>query len=538
MSVASGARPLATLAGTLPVSESVYRDDSVIPYVLRRHAQQNPQRPCVRFEDGSGWTWAEALRECGQAAAALQAAGVRRGHRVAVLLRNGPEFLRAWWGITQSGAVLVPLHTAARGDQLARMCRDAAVTIVVSAPEFKSALRDASLDSTAIWDLSSFGVAPFPDPPIEPWDVHTINFTSGTTGPAKGAEARWTQTYLAGKDVFGAAAGLTAADRWLVDLPLHHVAAQQITVTALSVGASIALRERFTGSSYWQVARESGATHALLAGSMAALLAQTAPGADDRRHGVRVIVSSPMVADAPAFIRRFGLLDMIAGFGGTETGTPLLGTVSRGLPPGAAGRPRGRMQARIVDSHDIEVPDGQTGELIVRSSTPWEISTSYVGHPEATARAWRNGWFHTGDVFRRDANGWYYFVDRMHDAIRRRGENISSFEVERHVLEHPGVSDAACIGVPTGLGDHDVKIFVVGAGGRSIPPEELIDFLVTRLPYFMVPRYIEQIDELPRTATQKVRKAVLRDMSPSPSCWDREAAGLRVTRNGIERGGG
>lgn len=535
MGEASGARALASRAGARARSDSVDRDDAVLPYVLRRHARRDARGICVRFEDGSGWSWADALRECGQAAAALQAAGVRRGDRVAVLLPNGPGFLRAWWGIAQCGAVLVPLHTAARGEQLAQMCDDADVTAVVSASVFRSALRDAGLDSAAIWDLSSVRVAPFPDPPVEAWDQHTVNFTSGTTGPAKGAETRWIQTYLAGKDVFGTAAGLTAGDRWLVDLPLHHVAAQQITVTALSAGASIALRERFTGSCYWRAARESGATHTLLAGSMAALLARAIPDADDRRHGVRVIVSSPMVADPRAFIHQFGLIDMIAAFGGTETGNPLLGAVSDGLPPGAAGRPRGQVQARIVDRHDIEVPDGQVGELVLRSGTPWEISTRYVGHPEATAQAWRNGWFHTGDIFRRDAGGWYYFVDRMHDAIRRRGENISSFEVERRVLEHPDVSDVACIGVPAELGDHDVKIFVVPVGGRPVPHEELIEFLAARLPYFMVPRFIEQIRELPRTATQKVRKGVLRDMPQSPACWDLETAGLRVTRNGIVR---
>jgi crotonobetaine/carnitine-CoA ligase len=523
------------------MSRAVNRDDAVIPNILRRHGRQDPQQLCVQFEDGSGWSWNDSLRESGLAASALQAAGVGSGHRVAVLLPNGPEFLRAWWGISQSGAVMVPLHTAARAEQLAQMCRDAAATVVVTAPEFEPVLRDAGLGPAALWNLRDpQAVAPFPKPTVEAWDLHTVNFTSGTTGPAKGVEARWVQTYLAGKDVFGTAADLTCEDRWLVDLPLHHVAAQQITVTALSAGASIALRERFSGSRYWQVARESGVTHTLLAGSMAALLTRAAPGADDQQHGVRVIVSSPMVADPAAFIRRFGLLDMVTAFGGTETGTPLLGTVSAGLPSGAAGRPRGRMQVRIVDDHDIEVPSGRTGELIVRSGTPWEVSTAYAGRPEATARAWRNGWFHTGDVFRRDADGWCYFVDRMHDAIRRRGENISSFEVERRVLEHPSVSDVACVGVPTELGDHDVKVFIVALAPerRPFPYEDLIEFLLARLPYFMVPRYIELVDELPRTATQKVRKSALRDRPPSPACWDREEAGLLVTRNGVVRATG
>lgn len=473
------------------------------------------------------------MRECLRAAAALEDHGVRRGDRVAVLLPNGPDFLRAWWGIALTGAVLVPLHTAARGEQLTQMCRDAGVTTIVSTTAYEAVLHNATLGARTIWRLASIREAAFPKPPIEPWDLHTVNFTSGTTGPAKGAEARWAQAYLAGRDVFGTVAGLTADDRWLVDLPLHHVAAQQITLTALSVGASIAVRSRFTGSRYWQVAREVGATHSLLAGSMATLLAVARPAPDDRAHGLRVMVSSPMVDDPAGFIERFGLHDMVTAFGGTETGTPLVGAVSQALPQGSAGRPRGAMEVRIVDANDIELPDNDAGELIVRSGTPWEISTDYAGRPDATARAWRNGWFHTGDLFRRDGDGWYHFVERMNDAIRRRGENVSGTEVERQALEHPSVTDSACVGVPAKHGDQDVKLFVVPKADASLDPAELFEFLAGRLPYFMVPRYIEQVEEIPRTATQKIRKIALRELPAGVTCWDSEAAGIRVTRTGL-----
>jgi crotonobetaine/carnitine-CoA ligase len=188
-----------------------------------------------------------------------------------------------------------------------------------------------------------------------------------------------------------------------------------------------------------------------------------------------------------------------------------------------------RYEAKIVDEHDLEVPTGTVGELVVRSADPWVLTRGYHGMPDVTAAAWRNGWFHTGDGFMVDEDGWFYFVDRIKDAIRRRGENISSFEVEAHVNEHPAVQESAAVGVPSELGEDEIKVAVVVRAGETLDPAALVEFLAPRMPRFMIPRYVEIVDALPKTdATMRTRKVELRERRVSPSTWDRERAGVRL----------
>jgi len=198
--------------------------------------------------------------------------------------------------------------------------------------------------------------------------------------------------------------------------------------------------------------------------------------------------------------------------------------------PGTCGRRREGVELRIVDANDCAIPDGQVGELIVRSDTPWTLNSGYFKDPEATARAWRNGWFHTGDAFRRDADGNYFFVDRMKDAIRRRGENISSFEVEVEIVAHPRVRECAVVAVPNETAEDDVLAVVATVPGATLDPLDLLEFLRPRLAHFMLPRYVRVLDDLPRTPTQKVEKHVLRSAGVTPDTWDREKAGVRVGR--------
>jgi crotonobetaine/carnitine-CoA ligase len=235
----------------------------------------------------------------------------------------------------------------------------------------------------------------------------------------------------------------------------------------------------------------------------------------------------PVVADHREFEARFGLKIRTL-YSMTETG-PV--TASGWSPDDATscGRIQPGYQLRIVDEDDYEVPDGTVGELIVRADEPWVLSAGYLDMPEATAIAWRNGWFHTGDAMRRDAAGNFYFVDRIKDAIRRRGENISSFEVEAHVLAHPDVAECAAVAVPSEWGEDEVKIVVVATAG--ITPVALIEFLADRMPRFMIPRYVEFVEELPKTdATFRVRKVELRERGVNEATWDREAAGMKLSR--------
>lgn len=217
----------------------------------------------------------------------------------------------------------------------------------------------------------------------------------------------------------------------------------------------------------------------------------------------------------------------------TEVSVPLITELNPGVP-GTCGRPRPGVEVRVVDEHDREVPRGEVGELIVRTDLPWAMNSGYLGAPEATAAAWRNGWFHTGDAFRADGDGNHFFVDRLNDAIRRRGENISSSEVEAELLRHPSVREAAVVAVPSPYGEDDVLAAVAPVASAAIDPAELLDFVLPLLPHFMVPRYVRVLDELPKTPTSKIEKRRLRADGVAPGTWDREAAGVRVKRTSFD----
>jgi crotonobetaine/carnitine-CoA ligase len=256
-----------------------------------------------------------------------------------------------------------------------------------------------------------------------------------------------------------------------------------------------------------------------MVGVMASMLLAAPARPDDADNPLERVMLGPLMPEIEDFTTRFGL-QVTTGYGMTEIGAPL---ASGGYDIGdwrSCGRARSGYELRVVDDQDEEVPDGVVGELVVRSDEPWMLNSGYWRMPEATAAAWRNGWFHTGDGFRRDTDGRYYFVDRMKDAIRRRGENISSFEVERLVLEHPSVADVAAVPVPSPLGEDDVMVHVVAAPGSELTAESLHADLSRTMPTFMVPRYIELTDALPRTQTFRVRKVELRDRGVSASAFD------------------
>jgi crotonobetaine/carnitine-CoA ligase len=257
------------------------------------------------------------------------------------------------------------------------------------------------------------------------------------------------------------------------------------------------------------------------------------PGPRDRDHPLRMAVMVPLPDDALAFGERFGI-DVYTTFNMTEISCPIY---SQRNPPirGTCGVTRDGVQCRVVDENDCELPHGEVGELVVRTDVPWAMNAGYHKNAPATAKAWRNGWFHTGDAFRRDAAGNFFFVDRIKDAIRRRGENISSFEVESEIGAHPAVREAAVVAVPSEFSEDDVLAVVAPVPGERIDPVALIEFLRPRMAHFMIPRYIRVVDELPKTPTQKVQKNLLRDQGLTRDTWDREAAGIVLKRERLSR---
>ncbi len=511
--------------------------DAIVPrYVLERNAAQFPDALMASFEDGSRWTWAEGLAHARSAATALRSAGVRQDDAVVVFLPNGPDFLRAWLGTTFLGAVLVPLNTAFKGGLLEHALTITEPVLAVSAGDLAERLTGATPN---LRQLDAADLAGDPaeevslERPIEAWDTHHYMFTSGTTGPSKAARNSYAQFATLGAWATEEM-GLDADDCFLIDLPLFHGSALCMAAGSFRTGTPIAVRGMPAMNAYWETAKATGATVGFLLSSMVGFLLSKPEGPGDRDHRLRIMISAPLPADPDVFSKRFGVGQIITAYGSSEVPAAFGNIGEEPLVPGSCGKPRPGFLPRLVDDHDVEVPVGELGELTLRHENPWQITTEYLGMPEATAAAWRNGWFHTGDLMRRDADGVHYLVDRVKDALRRRGENISTFEVEREVAAHPAVQEAACVGYPSPAGDDDVKVFLVLRPDTTLDQADLVAHLVERLPHFMVPRYYEVIDAMPKTPTMKVQKFVLRERGNSGATWDLEAdGGKRVTRSGL-----
>ncbi|VTU24862.1 Long-chain-fatty-acid--CoA ligase [Variovorax sp. PBL-H6] len=524
----------------------------VLKPVLERWAREQPDAVFARFDDGTEWTWAQTLDIAQRTAAGLQSLGVGQGDNVLSWLPNGPDALRVWFGANLLGAVYVPLNTAYRGRMLEHAVRTAKAGVMVvhagladRLAELPSdCLRDVVVvrataavpEGAARWHTQERldgDAATLAAPPqdIQPWHTQSIVFTSGTTGPSKGVESSYLHLFSASFDPFPY---LASSDRYLVSLPLFHVGGTVAVYAMLLRGASVAIVDSFRLDTFWQTVAATRSTFCCLLGSMATLLAKAPPSHEDQGHGLRHALMIPLSEDAVAFKRRFGC-DIYTLFNMSEISVPLVSGVNP-TALGTCGRPRSGVEVRIVDENDCEVAPGDTGELLVRSDRPWALAHAYFGDPQATARAWRNGWFHTGDAFRVDPDGDYRFVDRMKDSIRRRGENISSFEVEAEVCTHPAVLEAAAVAVPSPHGEDDVLVAVVLRPGASLDPAQLLHHLIARMPHFMVPRYVRVVAALPRTPTQKVQKHALRAQGVTADCWDREAAGVRVRRTELKQG--
>ena len=514
-------------------------DTCVLRYALERHAAERGSDVYAVFEDGWRWTFAEALSLVRSTAAGLQRLGVGRGDPVLVMMPNGALGLRAMFGANYLGAVSVPVNPAYRGSILEHVVADSGATIAVVHPECLDRLLEVSSGAltrivvaasepgrTAPDGITLLGEAvllekggePAPlDAPIEPWDTQSIIFTSGTTGRSKGVLSSYLHCYTAmNPDTWTCT---RADDRHLLHMPIFHIGGAFIASMALCVGASIAVVERFRTDDFWPAVRRMKVTCVFLLGAMATFLLKQPPREDDRDHALRTVMIVPLGQAGPPFRERFGV-DVYTLFNMTEISTPLISGPNP-AKPNICGRPRAGVEVRLVDANDIPVEDGTPGELIIRTDTPWTMTHGYHGRPEATASAWRNGWFHTGDVFVRDADGDYQFVDRLKDAIRRRGENISSYEVEVEILAHPDVREAAVIAVPSEVTEDEVLAVLAPVEGRRLDPAAIIAFLEPRLPAFMIPRYIRTVDALPKTPTAKVEKHVLRAEGLTPDCWDR-----------------
>jgi crotonobetaine/carnitine-CoA ligase len=360
-------------------------------------------------------------------------------------------------------------------------------------------------------------------------DPMTILFTSGTTGPSKGVVMSHHYYYYAARTI-GRGMEDGPDDVLYTCLPLFHVNAQVCTaLAALLYDARVAMYEHFSASTFWDEIRRSRATVFLALGAMGNILAKAPPRADDAENNVRLALIVPPPEDLEGFERRFGLRVVYETFGMTE-GIVTPPEIARPRRPGCCGRPTEETEVRVVDDDDLALGPRQTGEIIIRPREPYTMMSGYYKMPEETLRAFRNLWFHTGDLGYLDEDGFLYFVGRKKEAIRRRGENISAYEVERIVNQHPSVLESAAVAAPSELGEDEVKVVIVLKDGERLDPVDLIRFCEERMAYFMVPRFVEFRDALPKTPTERVEKYKLKE-SHGPETWDREAAGYRLRRS-------
>ncbi len=514
-----------------------------LPAVLAAAVADDPERQFLHC-DGRDVTVGQLDDASLRVAGALGGWGIGHGDRVAVMMANVPEFVFAWFGIVRRGAIEVPVHAAYRGPLLAHILNESSARILFCDAEFverlaglelpslelvvvRGAVSEADAAAVAVPLLSleeALSCAPASDlRVVVPEDVSCLLYTSGTTGPSKGVVLQHSaNAQLARSNVDLMEYGRD--DVLYTVFPLFHVNAKFTSVTStLLCGARLILDDRFSASGFWDRMREHGVTSFNYMGSLLTIIAKQPPRPDDRDHPViRAYGGACSPALWPIFEERFGVR-LHEHYGMTETGITTRNTrTDRRM--GSIGRAAPVYDVRVADPDDNEVPVGEVGEIQVRPRVPDIMLREYWGRPDATIEGFRNLWFHTGDRARMDEDGFFYYVDRLKDSIRRRGENVSSFELEGVVDSFPGVVESAAYGVPSELGEDEVMIAVVADPSAPLDVEALLAHCERNVAHFAVPSYVRVMDELPKTASQRVQKYRLRADGITPDTVQRTPA--------------
>jgi crotonobetaine/carnitine-CoA ligase len=536
----------------LPRVEPVPLVQRTLPAMLRRQAEHFGDRPLLSVA-GRSWTHRDAMAAASRRAASLQRAGVARGDRVALMSGNRIEFLEVFLACGWLGAVAVPINTAAMGPQVQYVLANSGARLLVIEAALLDRLHTADLTATGlqtIWVLDAAAdgrpepdavvrVEPYPAgdtatvdaAPVGPGDALAILYTSGTTGPAKGVTCPHAQYHGWGTNTADVL-GVVASDVLCTTLPLFHINALNTYAQAALTGARVVFEPRFSASGFWPAMHRTQASVVYLLGAMVPILLAQPVTDGERGHRVRIGLGPGVPAAAGRAFRERSGVPLLEGYGSTETNF----VIATRLPDGASepaqgggtmGWLRPGFDARVADEHDADLPPGVAGELLLRADAPYAFATGYFNMPQQTLDAWRNLWFHTGDRVVREADGSFRFVDRLKDAIRRRGENISSFEVEQVLLSHPGVAAAAVYPVRSELAEDEVMASLIARPDRVLDPAEVARFCEARLPYFAVPRYVDIVAELPRTENGKVQKFRLRETGVTATTWDRGGTSTR-----------
>ncbi|MGC2780336.1 MAG: ATP-dependent acyl-CoA ligase [Bradyrhizobium sp.] len=519
--------------------------DRILSTILTRQAERYAER-ILLVAGEARWTFAQTAEIAAASARALVDAGIKPGDRVALMCSNRAEFLQVYLGCAWLGAIAVPINTALRGFQLSHIFRNSRPALLVVEAQFVGAIDSVAAGvelPPLTWIIGAvagtidarLGASPLPAlaaaapaGAVRPGDTVAILYTSGTTGPAKGVCCPQAQLFWWG--IYSARAlGIREGDVLFTTLPLFHTNALNAFYQALLNGCTYVLEPKFSASGFWAAARRHNATVGYLLGAMASMLLAQPKSADDSTHRLRVALGGgvPPQVHAP-FLDRFGV-PLVDGYGSTETNFVFAGAMPSDRP-GTMGYLADGIEARVADENDSALPDGQAGELMLRASEPFAFASGYFGMPEKTVEAWRNLWFHSGDRVVRDPDGHYRFIDRMKDSIRRRGENVSSWEVEQVIQSHPAVAGCAIYPLPSELGEDEVAAAILLEPGQSLQPVDILRHCEGQIAYFAIPRYVRILSQMPLTENGKIKKGVLREAGVTPDTWDRDAAGLKLRR--------
>lgn len=550
------ADPVLEKGTILQMSTDVWRSgsQSTIPALLMQRLEVDPDGPYLDV-CGDTVTAAQLVDVSGRLAASLRTMGISQGDRVATLIENSIEAVYAWWGIILAGAIAVPVNTAYKGEYLRHQLADSGSKVVIVAAEFLGRLEAVveTIDSVqhvviisdvpsaiggvtaSLWDELLTSDATLPEISTKPSDLGTFIYTGGTTGLSKGCMLSHNYHEALTRQI-GICWERTAEDVVWTPLPLFHFNAITTAVIGpLVFGGRSAIYRRFSVSNFWPEMNRVGATITSTLGTMAYLLAHDADrpemprsGAPEANTTLRLLGAAPMPTEVDDIMKnRFGLTTFSAAYGVTEA------SLISWQPPGGYNKPNAAgvineeyFDVRIFDDEDNEVPRGNRGEIVIRPKRPEVMFAGYWGRPEVTVETSRNWWYHTGDIGIVDEDNFLFFVDRKADYLRRRGENIASFEVESIIMGHGQIADVAVHAVPSPLTEDDLKITATLVEGATVSEEELFLWCVDQLPYFALPRFIEFRADLPRSPVGRVLKRELRDEGVTTITWDLEQSGV------------
>ena len=527
--------------------------ERVLHRIIEDKARRVPDKIVFQFRDRD-LTFAELNDNINRVANGLRKAGIGSGDKVAIMLPNCPEYLFSWFGANKIGAAEVPINVGLKGTGLAYQILQSDSKALIVDKDYVVRVADVldeldSLETVVTLDRNPSGgndiswpgrsdirfadllaeSSRAPNATVRYNDLASILFTSGTTGRSKGVMMSHHYWY----DVWAESirySRYTDEDILYTGLPLFHGNAQGITVgPAILAEARAVIVERFSASKFWDDCRRWNCTEANYIGGMIPILLKGVENDKDADNPVRLMVGAAAPIDQwDHFQERFNT-KLLEVYGMTECYSCLASPYEEPRP-GSCGKPITGWDVRVVDDDDMECAPGETGEIIARSDKMWVGTSGYYKNPEATLDLLRNGWMHTGDLGKTDEDGYFYFVDRKKQALRRRGENISSFEVEAVISSHPAVFESCVVGVPADIGEEDVKAVVVFKEGQSATEEEIIRWCEPRLAYFAIPRYLAFRDALPKTPSERVEKYRIKEEGITADCWDREAAGIKIER--------